>query len=388
MKYCKRSRLRNTYRRSIGVSVCLTFVALVLPTSAEDATLNAEASAKSDATSHEVAGKAATSAKPTRSDNLLQSPPTGRVLFTPTDAEPDVPKRFRLQGHTFPYWKSEESRFLGKVRVSNILFPSPINTPSEENNTVHCEYFAPVGTGKRPGVIVLHILGGDFELSRVICRTLATTGTGALFVKMPYYGPRRDRTSNRRMISASPAETVEGMTQAVMDIRRAVTWLESRQEIDTNELGIVGISLGGIVGSLSASIEPRFARACLVLAGGDFGLLAFESAELEDLRSNWAGPDVSIDDVRAMLKPIDPITYADRLKGREILMMNAKFDEVIPRKCTEALWKRCGEPEIVWWDAGHYTAALFLPAGLGRMSIFFGNREEVELARKATDNAQ
>ena len=321
-------------------------------------------------------------------DAVTRGEADGQVDFRPGDGEATLPERFRLQPHTFPFWQTAEGTFLGKVRVSKVLFPSPVATPHELNNTVHCEYFSPIGEGQRPGVIVLHILGGDFELSRVICRTLATSGTGALFVKMPYYGPRRDRESGREMVSEDPQQTVEGMTQAVLDIRRAAAWLHSRDEIDPDRLGIVGISLGGIVSSLTAALEPRFSRVCLVLAGGDFGRVAFESAELAKLRRDWDAKGITIDDVRETLKPIDPITYAHRLQNRKVLMMNAKTDKVIPRACTEALWEKIGKPEIIWWDAGHYSAVLYLPSGLGRMAVFFGDQQDVEMAKRSIQVAR
>ncbi len=64
---------------------------------------------------------------------------------------------------------------------------------------VHAEYFAPVGFGpKRPGVIVLHILGADFPLSRYMAARLADRGVAALFVKLPYYGERRPGGEGQR----------------------------------------------------------------------------------------------------------------------------------------------------------------------------------------------
>ena len=44
-------------------------------------------------------------------------------------------------------------------------------------------------------MIVLHILGADFALSRYFAARLADRGVAALFVKLPYYG---ERTGGRR----------------------------------------------------------------------------------------------------------------------------------------------------------------------------------------------
>ncbi len=40
-------------------------------------------------------------------------------------------------------------------------------------------------------------------------------------------------------------------------------------------------------------------------------------------------------------------------------MIAGKKDEIIPPKTTEALWNAAGKPKIVWYDCGHYGAALF-----------------------------
>lgn len=297
-------------------------------------------------------------------------PIRGEVRFEVTDAENTVGERFRLTAHTFPY----ELRPVSESRtivLSDVTFPSPVETPHELNNTVHCEYYRPKVDGKRPAVIVLHILGGDFALSRVFCNMLAQRGVAALFVKMPYYGPRRDSQSPRRMISANPDETVEGMTQAVLDIRRATAWLAAREEVDPEQLGIFGISLGGLTGSLAAANEPRLKNVCLLLAGGDLGKINWESPDLQKVRRELPKFGLEKEALLKKLAPIDPVTYAANLRGRRVLMLNARDDELIPRACTESLWSACGEPEIIWYPGGHYSVIRHIFGALDRVSGFF-----------------
>ncbi len=301
---------------------------------------------------------------------------TGTVSFR-LIREADVPDRFRLAAHKFDYAVAGQRSF-DLFQISELTFPSPVETPYPRNNTVHCEYFTPHGNGPFPAVVVLHILGGDFELSRVCCRTMVANNIAALFLKMPYYGPRRPPGVRIRMISPDPNQTVDGMTQAVLDIRRAAAWLASRPEVDASRLGITGISLGGIVSALATAAEPRFSRACFVLAGGDMPRVVMESKEMDDIREHWRGRQITAEQVGEMLRPIDPLTYAEQLRGRKLLMINARHDEVIPRSCTEALWHAVGEPEIIWWNAGHYSAALYLPAGLAQMTKFFAADVEIE----------
>src|SRR5580704_14919158 len=115
----------------------------------------------------------------------------GQASFQPGPTELSVPERFRMAAGAFSF-ELEPVFATRRYTVSKLRFPSLIETPEPENNTVHAEYFAPVGFGPgRPGVIVLHILGADFPLSRYMAARLADRGIAALFVKLPYYGERR-----------------------------------------------------------------------------------------------------------------------------------------------------------------------------------------------------
>jgi len=295
----------------------------------------------------------------------------GSIEFQPSPAEADLPKQFQLTGHRFDFKLKPVVTASETFRIWELTFPSPVVTDEENNNTVHCEFFCPLTPGPHPGVIMLHILGGDFDLSRVFCRSLAEHGVAALFVKMPYYGPRRTTGSKVRMVSYDPESTVRGMTQAVLDIRQAVAWLAAQDQIDPQRLGIMGISLGGITSALAAAAEPRLQNICLILAGGDIGQVAWDSRHLAPLRKRWAAQGGTRDSLVELLSPIDPVTYGQNVRGRRILMLNAERDEVIPPACTESLWRAIGKPEIIWWNATHFTAMQFLFDGLDRATRFF-----------------
>jgi len=298
------------------------------------------------------------------------SPEKGKVAFRPLAVE-KTPERFRLAEHEFEYEQKVVEAVSEKFELSLVTFPSPVTTPVTENNTVHCEYFRPKVPGKRPAIIMLHILGGDFELSRLFCNTLAHHGVAALFLKMPYYGPRRSAASPRRMISPNPEETLEGMTQAILDIRRAAAFLASRPEVDAEQLGVCGISLGGITASLALGAEPRLSRGCLILAGADATKIPWDHPQVVKVRDKILASGYTKEQLLEMVKPIDPVTHGANVRGRKILMLNAKEDEVIPRAHTESLWEAFGKPEIVWYPGGHYSVAWSLPNALARTVKFF-----------------
>jgi cephalosporin-C deacetylase-like acetyl esterase len=295
---------------------------------------------------------------------------SGAVTFAPGASEAQIPERFRLTEGTFAWQAVSVPIDSQTVEVWDVTFPSPVVTAHVNNNTVHAEFYRSKRAGLRPAVIVLHILGGDFPLSRLFCNRLAQQGVSALFVKMPFYGPRRQGTS-QRMVSVNPDETVAGMTQAVLDIRRSVAWLAARDDVDPQKIGIFGISLGGITGGLAAGIEPRIGHVCLLLAGGDMGRVALDAPELRKVRGELPKALGDRETLIQKLAVIDPVTYAARARGKRILMLNATHDEVIPKACTLSLWEGFGKPEIAWYSGGHYTVVFHLPRALERVAHFF-----------------
>jgi dienelactone hydrolase len=308
------------------------------------------------------------------SAEVERPPERGSVDFVPAMAEAQIAQRFRLTPHRFAWEARPTELATDNFEIWDVTFPSPVTTAEESNNTVHCEYFRSRRAGGRPGVIVLHILGGDFPLSRLFCNMLAQHGVNALFLKMPYYGPRRDPKSPRRMVSPDPRETVSGMTQAVLDIRHATAWLAQRPEIDGGQLGIFGISLGGITAALAATAEPRLQNVCLLLAGGDIGQAGWDAPEARQVRERWLSQGGTREEFVEILRVVDPATYAAAARGKRILMLNATEDEVIPRACTESLWKSLGEPPIHWYSGGHYSVMRHLFSALVQVGRFFAKK--------------
>jgi dienelactone hydrolase len=298
----------------------------------------------------------------------------GEVTFRPAPHESSVPARFRLEPAVFSY-ELELVMATPKYTVSKLRFASPVATPDVENNVVHAEYFAPVGSGpNRPGVIVLHILGADFPLSRYMAARLADRGVAALFVKLPYYGERRpsgEAQRAKRFLSADIERSVASMRQAVCDVRRAAVWLAARPDVDSQRIGVSGISLGGIVSSLAVAVDPAIREGAFLLAGGDLATILWEMPEGAAYRKQWIAAGRTKQDLKTLTDPFDPLTYAAGLKGKRLMMIAGKVDEVVPPASTLRLWEAAGRPAIHWCDCGHYSAVGYLLPGIRQTVEFF-----------------
>ena len=140
-------------------------------------------------------------------------------------------------------------------------------------------------------------------------------------------------------------------------MRRAAAWLTGRPEIDPEKIGVTGISLGGIVSSVAAAVDPAISRVALLLAGGDLARVLWEMPEGAKYKALWIKSGRTFDDLKALTDPFDPLTHAKGLVGKRVIMMAGNVDEVIPPASARKLWETAGRPPITWFDCGHYSAA-------------------------------
>jgi len=287
-------------------------------------------------------------------------PETGTFRFEPKDDEKaGVAERYRMPAQNFDFKLSLRHDLpVSGVRVFDLTFPSAVKTDILENNTVHCELYMPAGKGPFPAVVALDILQGNAVIARGECMHLAQHGVAGMVVYMAHYGPRRPPNSDTKLISTNIPKTIDGVKQTVLDIRCAVAWLASRPEFDPDNLGLVGTSLGSLIGAVASANEPRLKNVCLMLTGGGLVDAYYDHPQAKPYR-----PLVDLLGGKFMLKlliaPVDPITYAKQLKSKNLLMLCASRDDIVPPSAAKALWEATGKQRIVWYDGTHVGVAAF-----------------------------
>ena len=286
------------------------------------------------------------------------------TLKVPADgAKSEIAERFRFEeAYSGEYALSlrYQLRHTG-VTVYDLTFPSPVTSSVAENNTVHAQYFVPAGKSakdKLPAVIVLDIMQGNQFVSRGEAMWLAQNGVAALVVVLPHYGERRAPGSNARLITPDLVRTFDGIRQGVLDCRAAAAWLVARPEVDAEKLGMVGTSLGSFFAALTSANEPRVKNVCILLGGGGLVDAYYDHPRAKPVRE-WVDLVGGKNFVKRLIAPFDPITYAKQLRGKNVLMIAARNDVIVPAKAAAALWEAAGKPRIVWLDSGHVTAGFY-----------------------------
>jgi len=188
---------------------------------------------------------------------------------------------------------------------------------------------------------------------------------------MPPSGPSR----------LSSDEWFENYRISVIDVRQVIDWAETRDEINKEHIGVIGISFGGFISAIAMGIDSRIRAGVLVASGGNLEKIAFMSktlpkrwgfrhteAEFTAQQHHYSQylNEVAEKGIKKVNPPdrgflIDAMTYAHLLRNRPLLMINALWDEVIPREATLDFWKVSGKPAISWFPGGHATIWLWYP---------------------------
>jgi dienelactone hydrolase len=248
-------------------------------------------------------------------------------------------------------------------------------------------YYVPADLTKdskpRPGVVCLHILGGDGALTNIICAHLASNGIPAMMCHFPMFADRRQMGSRSAILRNPNGCRIfgEALLEAPLDARRTVDIMTSRPEINPLKVNMLGTSMGGLIAATTAGNDSRIHKAAILLAGGDLRAI-INNASRETKNICEAIDKASPKDrefLEAVLHKIEPLNNTRELqklaKHDNLMIVNAENDQVIPPECSQKLVKACGlvNKNIILPGLGHYTAIAGLPKLLDSFVKFFAD---------------
>ena len=241
-----------------------------------------------------------------------------------------------------------------------LQFQSAVDTPHPLNNTVTLRVFPArerkAGQPKR-AVVVLPQWNADEAGHVGLCQLFARLGITALRLVLPYHENRRPPGLERAdyIVSANIGRTLQANRQAVLDAKRAVDWLEAR---GYERIGIMGTSLGSCLAMLTMSHDPRIRAGAFNHVSPYFADVVWRGVSTRHVREGLEGR-VDLNALREYWMPISPWPFIDRVRGRQSLLVYARYDLTFPVDLSKMLiaeFQRRGvEPRTALLPCGHYT---------------------------------
>jgi hypothetical protein len=207
----------------------------------------------------------------------------------------------------------------------------------------------------RPWLVCLHGFGmGRPGLDLRAFRALhlhRDLGLKLAFLTLPFHGRRNPGpATSPPMPSADVLDTVHGLTQAVWDARQLLAHLRTRTQ---QPIGVMGLSLGGLVSALVGSLDEPHAVLLLVPAV-DLPTLMTDAAAGGDM-GPAADPE-SLERARPLFAPISPLRLAPKVPSERCFIVAGTLDRFArPTTQAVALWRHWGQPPLHWYHGGHVS---------------------------------
>jgi hypothetical protein len=242
-----------------------------------------------------------------------------------------------------------------------LTFPSAIATTSHENNLVRARYFPDSSpAGHRRAVLVLPQWNADATAHVGLCRLLNQFRISALRLTLPYHEDRRPADLRRAdyIVSANIGRTAQVCRQAVLDARRAIAWLANQ---GYTSIGILGTSLGSCLSMLTTAHEPLVRAAALNHISPYFGDVVWSGLSTSHVRESLDGR-IDPARLRRIWMPISPFPYLERMRGREVLLVYARYDLTFPvalsRLLVDEFRRRGIDHKLRVLPCGHYSTGV------------------------------
>jgi hypothetical protein len=209
-------------------------------------------------------------------------------------------------------------------------------------------------SGDRPWLVCLHGFGmGRPGMDLRAFRALhlhRDLGLNLAFLTLPFHGRRNPGpATSPPMPSADALDTVHGLTQAVWDTRQLLAHLRARTD---QPIGLMGLSLGGLVAATTASIDEPHAVLLLVPAV-DLPALA-DDATAGELGS--PAESALLRRATPLFGPVSPLRLTPKVPTDRQFIVAGTLDRFArPTSQAIALWQHWGRPPLQWYHGGHVS---------------------------------
>jgi dienelactone hydrolase len=240
-----------------------------------------------------------------------------------------------------------------------------VEFPSQEGGSALAHLLVPPGNGPHATVVVFPILAGSHVVSEGLAKALVNRGFAVA---------RLERKKLDLAENVDPEAPTRVLRSAIYDARRLLDWLVTRPEVDADRLGVAGVSLGGILASTLLGVDARVRAGVLLMAGGGIAEILHDSTEKpirafrEALREELGleEREAFLAELQPFTEPVDPLSHAQWIDPRSVLLVSGRFDRVIPPERTRLLWEALRRPAWIRLPVGHYQFFPFFWWAVGR----------------------
>lgn len=232
-------------------------------------------------------------------------------------------------------------------RPSAVIYTVHVTLTGPSGELVPGGFMRPKAEGVYPAVLLLHGLTSDKDaMLKTYGIPLVMQGFAVLALDAPNHG-------ERKIAEVSQTDTdVFGNTlhEGCREYRRALDWLSVRKDVDTHRIGLLGYSMGAMMGAILGGVDDRIQD--LVLCVGGDPIVSF-------------APNIP-EGKRDKMYSVCPSLFAGHIAPRRLLMLNGKTDAVMLDTASQRLFDSARSPKTLeWYDSGHMLPSKHINRAVG-----------------------
>ena len=275
---------------------------------------------------------------------LTTGGPTAQGPVPPSQAGPVVAASAEVFQAVSQFYGYDETAPLQAISVEKRDFPNYsrekiVFTGIQRSRVPGYLALPKKGTRPFPVVILIDGVGGSkdrwftedsWPRGPLVANGLTEAGIAVLALDARDHGERAAENDYQApQFSARPADR-DMIVQSIIEHRRAMDYLATRSEIDRDRIGVLGLSMGGIMTFALSGMDPRIKAA---VAG--------------------------VTPIRPMKEtiaiPIAPMTFAPAIANTPILMLMGRTDSFYSEQDAQQLLALIKSPrkELQFYDSGH-----------------------------------
>ena len=175
-------------------------------------------------------------------------------------------------------------------------------------------------------------------------------GVNVALPVLPLHGRRKvTLVSGEPFLSFELMNAVHGITQAVWDIRRLISWIRTQ---GATSIGLYGVSLGGYIVSLLAGLEPDIDVVVAGIPVSDIPTLFHEHSPLH-VRARAIEHRILGGPAEDVYRVVSPLRLAPRVPRDRRFIFAGYGDRLAPPKQAQTLWEHWEKPQISWYAGNH-----------------------------------
>ena len=225
----------------------------------------------------------------------------------------------------------------------------------QRNATAYAEGMFHDGYG-HDTVVCLHTwTTGYFRLQREIymVNRLYRAGLNVVLLMLPFHGPRNPKGSlfgGQLFPGTSPQRTNEAFRQSIWDLRSLLKWLRIER---CGKLGVMGMSLGGYITALLATVEPDLDYAISMIPMVSMADLLWKHGANHPIRKEALERGITLELTRSLYRVHSPLERPPLLPPERLMVAAGRGDRICPPAHVERLWEHWNRPAMHWFPGGH-----------------------------------